>query len=95
MYSLEAIYSSNQTNTLNAVLRKRRESQTISVSIRNVLKAQSRESGSGFWIAYGGSSGETLSPSNLAVYVHARNNTGDPIKTSELFGSDESGRRWS
>ncbi|HYI95754.1 MAG TPA: hypothetical protein VEX68_19590 [Bryobacteraceae bacterium] len=52
----------------------------VSVSISKVLKARSRDSGSGFWIAYGANNGDSLSPTNLAVYVRAKNNTGDPVK---------------
>ena len=45
-------------------------------------------------MAYGASSGESLSPSNLAVYVHARNNTGDPIKLVNYLAAMNLGGKW-
>jgi len=52
----------------------------ISVQVLASTKGASREAGSGFWIAYTGSYGNTVSPSNVAIYLRALNKTDNPIR---------------
>ena len=68
--------------------------EKVAVSIRDALKGKSRESGSGFWIAYDGSQGESLSPSNLAVYLRAVNNTDRPVKVVNHSAQMQTNGTW-
>jgi hypothetical protein len=83
-----------RTSNAGAPLSAEKPAEQVSVSIRNALKAPSRESGSGFWIAYDGPLGETLSPSNLAINVRAVNNTRNPVKIARYSAQIDVGEGW-
>jgi hypothetical protein len=63
-----------------------RHEPSIGLEVLTALKAGTRKVGSGLWIAYTASLGNTLSPSHVAIYIRIRNKTDNAIRINAYSG---------